>query len=79
LPDGKRIAFCSNRDGGDNNALYVINADGSNLTRISVLRTTFFARWSPNGSKIALISGGYPASDIYVMEADGSQQTKLTK
>lgn len=32
-PDGKRIAFCSKRDG--NYEIYVINADGSNRTNLT--------------------------------------------
>ena len=77
LPDGKHIAFSSNRDVVEGNALYVVNLDGSNLTRVADVKT-FFARWSPNGSKIAFILGGFPAAGIYVMSADGSHQTKLT-
>jgi len=38
------------------------------------------ARWSPDGSKIAFLSqaGGIDDSEIYVMNADGSEVKKVT-
>ena len=32
-PDGKRVAFVSDRDGNDE--IYVMNADGTNVTRLT--------------------------------------------
>ena len=79
LPDGKRVAFSSNREGGDRKFLYVVNAaDGSGLTRVSDAQS-FFGRWSPRGGKIAFIAGGWPRSEIYIMRKDGSRQVKLTR
>ncbi len=66
-PDGSRIVFFSQRDGGA--YLYVVNRDGSNLQRL-----TFdpggdaSPRWSPDGSRIAFSRGG----SLAVMTADGS-------
>ena len=37
-----------------------------------------FAAWSPDGSRIAFASDRDGDWDIYVMEADGTGQTKLT-
>jgi Tol biopolymer transport system component len=70
-PDGKKIAFASKRDGIFN--IYVMNADGSNQTRLTVFNALQPA-WSPDGKKIAFILLG----DVYVMNADGSNQTRLT-
>lgn len=40
---------------------------------------TFFVRLSPDGKRLAYIVGGYPRTQIYVMNADGSGATMLTK
>jgi Tol biopolymer transport system component len=89
-PDGSRIAFASARDGYSD--IYTINTDGTGLTRLTddpgVDR---WPTWSPDGRKIAFISSrddlgdpGYCGGDprcnleIYVMNADGTQETRLT-
>lgn len=74
-PDSQQIAFVSTRDG--NWEIYVMNADGSNLTPL----THNGGRnpvWSPDGRHIAFVSGRDGNDEIYVMNADGSNQTRLT-
>ena len=84
-PDGSKIAFTSDRGGYVD--IYVMNADGSNVTQLTYKPDVFKSRpaWSPDGSKIMFISFAArdPAtlkfySDIYVMNADGSNITQLT-
>jgi hypothetical protein len=88
-PDGNRIAFSSDRDGNDE--IYVINADGSELTRLTnSLAGDVVTAWSPDGNHIAFQSVRDDPSlstcmsdfncnyEIYVMNADGSEQTRLT-
>jgi HYR domain/WD40-like Beta Propeller Repeat len=77
----EKIAFVSQRDGGvDNPEIYVMNADGSEQTRLT--NNQFldgFPTWSPDGTKIAFSRTVSPGNDeIYVMNADGSEQTRLT-
>ena len=74
-PDGSRLAFVSDRDGGYE--IYVMDADGQNQTRLTDAGGRF-PSWSPDGSRLAFVSnrdGGY---EIYVMDADGQNQTRLT-
>src|SRR3989449_10108805 len=72
-----KIAFVSDRDG--NFEIYVMDADGSNQTRL----TNNPARdgepaWSPDGTKIVFVSQRDGNAEIYAMNADGSNQTRLT-
>jgi TolB protein len=64
-PDGKQIAFNSDRSGRW--ALYVMNADGSNPRRLSGLKNAGRPAWSPDGQWIALPTG-------LIISADGSGQ-----
>ncbi|HEX9149817.1 MAG TPA: hypothetical protein VF958_11705, partial [Thermoanaerobaculia bacterium] len=56
-PDGKRIAFYSNRDGGKYE-IWVINPDGGGLTELTKTSGRgWFPWWSPDGKKIAYPTG----------------------
>jgi Tol biopolymer transport system component len=79
-PDGEKIAFASERDGG---GIYVMNADdGSDVTRLTTEGVD--PSWSPDGEKIAFTSFRDADDEsefnaIYVMNADdGSDVTRLT-
>jgi Tol biopolymer transport system component len=99
-PDGSKIAFVSSRDrswagklediraGYAVTEIYVANADGSGVTRLTNNRKAdYHPVWSPDGSKIAFISErdierepprGPVVSEVYVMDADGTGETRLT-
>ena len=66
-PDGRRIAFTSNRDG--NYEIYIMNADGTGQSNVTNHPASDnYPAWSPDGHKLAFISnrgGGY---DIYVVD-----------
>ena len=72
-----KIGFVSSRDG--NPELYVMNADGSNQTRLTYDPAEDAGpTWSPDGSKIAFMASRDGNPELYVMDADGSNQTRLT-
>jgi Tol biopolymer transport system component len=62
-PDGTRILYI----GGDYR-LYVINADGTGRQRIGKVRPIRSARWSPDGTRIALTM----ADAVWIINADGT-------
>lgn len=70
-PDGKRIAFDSNRDGLT--AVYVMNADGSEVRKLVNDLDCHVLDWSSDGTKILL----WANSSTYEVRADGSGLTKL--
>jgi Tol biopolymer transport system component len=76
-PDGKRIAFTSNRDG--NNEIYVVNADGTGLTRLTNNPANDdHPTFSPDGTRIAFESTRDGRPQLYIMKADGSEVKRLT-
>jgi hypothetical protein len=81
-PDGRKIAFVSNRSG--DLAIYIINVDGSGLYKVpnsefaysSVANGANIIGWSPDGEKLvypATFSGG----SIGTINLDGSEKTIL--
>ncbi len=73
-PDGRRIAFDSERDG--NSEIYVVNSDGGGLRRLTRNAGPDLApAWSPDGRRIAFAG----SRGIHVMNADGSGQRNLMR
>jgi TolB protein len=76
-PNGKLIAFTSNRDGRPQ--IFVMNADGTNLRKLSQGDTPDFEpTWSPDGNWIAFASVRNNSTDIYMMDVNGGNVTRLT-
>ena len=86
-PDGKRIVFQSDREGRFNDDIYVMAADGGNLQILTDNRNNDLdPSWSPDGERIVFSSSreGHVENkfgitdEIYVMDADGGNQQRLT-
>jgi len=80
-PDGRRIAFVSNRDGDEE--IYVCLRNGSQAVQLtSNDGADGWPDWSPDGQWIVFqYQPPAPADapqDLYLMRADGSQRTRLT-
>ncbi|MFQ6037155.1 MAG: Tol-Pal system beta propeller repeat protein TolB [Candidatus Aminicenantales bacterium] len=77
-PDGKRLAFCSQEEGG-NSEIYVATSDGKHPRRLTFNKAIDTApTWSPTSRQIAFTSdrGGTP--QIYIMDAEGSNVTRVS-
>ena len=75
-PDGEKIVF--NSDRGGNQQLYVMNADGSDIHRISFGSGRYATPvWSPRGDYIAFTKMAGGQFYIGVMYPDGSGERLL--
>ena len=79
-PDGSKLAFVLD------DAIVVSDADGKNRVALTEGDGNLDPTWSPDGSRIAFISyrdgvvneKSHKAPEIYVMNADGSFETRIT-
>lgn len=89
-PDGQKIAFVSQRGGpnGYGTNVWVVNADGGAPRKLTHTHWSDRSVWSPDGQRIAFIRHfenppgnptGNTTPEIYVMNADGSNQQRLTR
>ena len=90
-PDGSRLlaVFAGKPEGQWSNA-YVMNPDGSDLTALTegepgqsdrfpfnLAGSSFVGDWSPDGAQIALIIMDGQSPALYIVNADGSQLTRV--
>lgn len=73
-PDGTKIAY---RDAGDIKVVTVPGGAVTNLTQSSGASDSD-PTWSPDGAKIGFLSDAFGPTEILVMNADGSGQSRLT-
>jgi len=71
-PDGRRLTYGTEGD------IIAINDDGTWLTVFLSGRKGYEPAWSPDGTKIAFQSWEHEPSEIYVMDVDGGNLTRLT-
>ena len=76
-PDGKQIAFSSNRNG--NWDIYTINKDGSNLEQITTAAgNNIEPKWSSDGKQIVFSSDRSGSWEIYTMLIGGTMIDQIT-
>ncbi len=72
LADEGRIAFTSQRDGDEEWAVYIMDPDGGNPSKLTEGRTP---AWLPDGEKIGYVHSG----DIWIIDSDGTNRENITK
>jgi WD40-like Beta Propeller Repeat len=78
-PDGSRVTFAGFRrtaSGGFKTGLFVVNADGTGLRRITPRLGAISAQWSPNGEWIAF-TGASRISKLWIVHPDGTGVRKI--
>jgi Tol biopolymer transport system component len=85
-PDGSRIAFSSPGIGdvpGVSSNVFTVHADGTGLVKLTNSRGgkthNGLDSWSPDGRQIAFVSNRSGTYEIYVMSANGSNVTQVTR
>ncbi|MGZ4784154.1 MAG: hypothetical protein ACXV5S_00655 [Acidimicrobiales bacterium] len=76
-PDGSKLVFECNGAG----SICVMNPDGSALTQLpqGTIYENYNPAWSPDGTKIVFVSGREGPPQLFTMNADGSDQVRLTE
>ncbi len=77
-PDGKKIAFASNRSGSLQ--IWVAESDGQHPVQLTFFKDSLpgSPRWSPDGRQIAFDLRAAGNKDIYVISAEGGKPRRLT-
>lgn len=74
-PDGSKVVF----DGRATRDIYLINSDGTGLTQLtSGEGHNTYPAFSPDGNKIVFTSDRTGTWQVWVMDANGANQTQLT-
>ena len=78
-PNGTRILFQSDRAHDViSDDLYVMDVQGANLVRLTFTGGNYWGNWSPDGTRIAFTSTRDERFQVYLMNANGSNQIPLT-
>lgn len=78
-PDRKRILFSSRQDGEAKNDLYMTDADGGNVSRLTNTPDAgeWSAKFSQDGTQIAYVGEASDGWSVWLMRADGSEQRRI--
>jgi Tol biopolymer transport system component len=78
-PDGRRIAFLSDRAVAGDEQIWVMNADGSGATQLTFSDAEPYAiDWSPDGSRIVLSLTPGSTNNIWQVNPDGTGLAQLS-
>ena len=87
-PNGEEIAYQSQIENGSSQ-IFVAKSDGSDQKQLTTSYSSeswpgwppernYDPQWTPNGNKIVYVSGEDGDPEIYIMNSNGSNKSKLT-
>jgi Tol biopolymer transport system component/uncharacterized protein YjdB len=76
--DNKKLAYSSIKNNETDLNIYKFNFDTGEQTQLTDSTYNSYANWSPDSSKIVFESDRTGRKEIYIMDADGSNETQLT-
>jgi Tol biopolymer transport system component len=78
-PDGRRIAFLSDRSGGDN--LWVMSSDGRDTVQLSKTTDDMYVspEWTPDGKYVAVTRSVQGAPKIFLYHVDGGAGVQVIR
>jgi dipeptidyl aminopeptidase/acylaminoacyl peptidase len=78
-PDGKQIAF---KNVNPIDALWLMNADGSNAHPLTMTPGSGYAfwnaQWSPDGTHVAFLAGDDGAHEVWTIKVDGTDERNIS-
>ncbi|HYH87460.1 MAG TPA: Ig-like domain-containing protein [Pyrinomonadaceae bacterium] len=78
-PDGAKLVFSAQPNFATGSEIFVVNADGTDLRRLTTnSAANSMPTWSADGTRIAFVSFKDGPFDLYYMNTDGSNQTRVT-
>jgi Tol biopolymer transport system component len=73
-----KIAFVKGNPGGDYGNIYIMNANGSGVSKLTSSGTATGPTFSKSGTKLAFSQEVNGGQELYTMRPDGSAKTRLT-
>ncbi len=78
-PDGNKISFELDRDGGDWD-IYIMNSDSSDSKPITTNSTGDFSQsWSPDGQWLVYVSNSDGDNEIFIVDINGQKPNSGNK
>ncbi|HEX7587672.1 MAG TPA: DPP IV N-terminal domain-containing protein [Anaerolineae bacterium] len=78
-PDGRRLAFSSNREKPGTDNIYIMSMDGTDFTKITATQNAknWSSSWFPDGRRLAFCSNRQGHWQAFTMNDDGSDVKSL--
>jgi Tol biopolymer transport system component len=77
-PDGTRIVFDHDASGFENKGIFSMKPDGSDVRQLTSGHYDKQPTWSPDGKRVAFVRGNAGQTELFVVNADGSETEQIT-